>query len=409
MSITPLAVVDRDALQQALRGQGEDFFRHVSAHFPNLFALTPVLVTTAQVAQMQTVIAAVERVVKLPEWPGVSNADSVSVPPLTSRQSLGVFFGYDFHLNGDATRLIEINTNAGGAFLNAVLLDSQRHTSLPGIAAADDDLEQVFLAMFRNEWRRVRGDAPLKHVAIVDENPETQYLYPEFLLAKNMFERAGISAHIVDPAVLLARDDGLYINVSGNEQKIDLVYNRLTDFWLQRYPLLLAACQQGNVVLTPHPRAYTQYADKRNLARLTDASSLRTMGASETDIATLQTGIPPTVVVRPDMKAMLWAERKQWFFKPAAGFGSKGSYRGANVTTRVFNEILQNNYVAQRWAPPGQCSVPADNGQPEAFKFDVRCYVYDSKLQLIAARLYQGQTTNFRTPGGGFALVRVVG
>ena len=38
--------------------------------------------------------------------------------------------------------------------------------------------------MFRNEWSLVRGDAPLKTIAIVDEQPESQYLYPEFLLAQ---------------------------------------------------------------------------------------------------------------------------------------------------------------------------------------------------------------------------------
>ena len=41
-------------------------------------------------------------------------------------------------------------------------------------------------------------------------------------------------------------------------------------------------------------------------------------------------------------------------------------------------------------------------------KSDVRCYVYDGQVQLIAARLYQGQTTNFRTANGGFAQVRMV-
>jgi hypothetical protein len=33
--------------------------------------------------------------------------------------------------------------------------------------------------------------------------------------------------------------------------------------------------------------------------------------------------------------------------------------------------------------------------------------VYEGQVQLVMARLYQGQTTNFRTVGGGFALVRV--
>ena len=38
-------------------------------------------------------------------------------------------------------------------------------------------------------------------------------------------------------------------------------------------------------------------------------------------------------------------------------------------------------------------------------KFDLRDYTYDGRGQWVAARLYQGQTTNFRTPGGGFAPV----
>ena len=36
-------------------------------------------------------------------------------------------------------------------------------------------------------------------------------------------------------------------------------------------------------------------------------------------------------------------------------------------------------------------------------KVDVRLYTYKGAVLLAAARLYQGQTTNFRTPGGGFA------
>ncbi len=38
-------------------------------------------------------------------------------------------------------------------------------------------------------------------------------------------------------------------------------------------------------------------------------------------------------------------------------------------------------------------------------KFDVRNYVYDGAVQWLAARVYQGQVTNFRTPEGGFAAV----
>jgi hypothetical protein len=44
---------------------------------------------------------------------------------------------------------------------------------------------------------------------------------------------------------------------------------------------------------------------------------------------------------------------------------------------------------------------------PITLKYDLRVYAYAGEIQLLAARLYQGQTTNFRTPGGGFAPVRV--
>jgi len=75
----------------------------------------------------------------------------------------------------------------------------------------------------------------------------------------------------------------------------------------------------------------------------------------------------------------------------------------------VFAEIMRGGYVAQHMALPGERMVCLKGAEPVAFKSDVRCYVYNGQVQLIAARLYQGQTTNFRTEGGGFAPVRIVG
>jgi hypothetical protein len=387
-----------------LRAQGDAWFELVSARCPHLFAEVPVFIGHAQLQQMKDVIAAVERVVKLPGWlrdfphPNpLPEGEGAHVACSASDGSLGVFYGYDFHLNGEGAHLIEINTNAGGGFLNALLADSR----LPGEAVGDADLERVFIEMFQSEWQLQRGNAQLDCIAIVDQLPEEQYLYPEFLLAQASFERAGIGACIVDPSGLRARAGALYVG----EQKIDMVYNRLTDFSLQQYPLLLHAWQEGRVVLTPDPAHYARYADKRNLARLTDVHELHELGVSAADIATLQAGIPHTFVVRPELEERLWSERKGLFFKPCSGYGSRGAYRGDKLTRRVFGEILKSEYVAQQLAPPGERCV-ADG---VSLKYDVRCYVYDGKIQLAAARLYQGQTTNFRTAGGGFAPVRVVG
>lgn len=383
------AGLDRAALDAAIAAQGAAFRESVTVTHAHLFSDVPLFITAAQLAQMQAVIAAAEQVVGAPE----------------PDASLGVFYGYDFHLNEQGAHLIEINSNAGGAFLNAVLIASQRDTPIAGAAVAVDDLERAFMAMFRNEWRLEHGDASLRVIAIIDEQPESQYLYPEFLLAKQMFERAGIVAHIADPAALLAREDGLYCN----GQRVDLIYNRLTDFDLQRYPHIRTAWEQRQAVLTPNPAHYLRYADKRKLAQLSDTEWLRSAGVAQEVSAALMQGVPLTRLVHAEDAERWWAERKQWFFKPVSGYGSKGAYRGDKVTKRVFEEIMQSDYVAQRLALPGERVVAVEGAEPQALKYDVRCYVYDGVIQLIAARLYQGQTTNFRTAGGGFALVRVVG
>ena len=403
------AVVDRDALEHALREQGDAFLHAVTDKHAHLFAAVPLFVSAEHVAQMHAVIAAVEHVVALPAWRDAVRHEQSTLSPKGKEDKApyakGVFFGYDFHLNDNGAQLIEINTNAGGALFNTLLLHSQRDVALLGKAADSDNVAQAFIAMFRHEWQLQRGDAPLQTIAIVDEAPQAQYFYPEFILAQQMFERAGITAFIVGPAELQTRGDGLYCG----ERKVDMVYNRLTDFSLQHHQPLLTAYQNNQLVLTPHPRAYRIYADKRNLVFLTDGERLRAMGADESTINILQTGIPQTRLVASQDAELWWRQRKQWFFKPATGFGGKGSYRGANVTKRVFQEIMQGDYVAQRMAAPGERMVCVAGAAPAALKFDVRCYVYDGQVQLIAARLYQGQTTNFRTLGGGFAVVRVVG
>jgi hypothetical protein len=74
----------------------------------------------------------------------------------------------------------------------------------------------------------------------------------------------------------------------------------------------------------------------------------------------------------------------------------------------VWQEILSANYVAQALVAPSERRLEVDSAETD-LKLDVRAYVYGGAIQLVAARLYEGQTTNFRTPGGGFAPVFVVG
>ena len=321
-----------------------------------------------------------------------------------------VFMGYDFHLGEAGPQLIEINTNAGGGLLNAALSQAQFAcceevaAMLPGVHPAPT-LEQDYVDMFREEWRAERGGAALRRIAIVDEKPQEQYLYPEFLLFRKLFERHGIAAVVCDPAELAFADGEL----KHGGERIDLVYNRLTDFGLEApaSAALRQAWLAGAVVLTPHPRAHALYADKRNLTLLTDEAVLAELGVDAATRATLLGGIPRTRRVRREEAEDLWARRKQLFFKPAAGFGGKAAYRGDKLTKRVFEEILAGDYVAQALVPPSQRRLGSDE-TPVDLKIDLRNYVYRGRVQLVTARLYQGQTTNFRTPGGGFAPVLTV-
>jgi hypothetical protein len=105
-----------------------------------------------------------------------------------------------------------------------------------------------------------------------------------------------------------------------------------------------------------------------------------------------------TEAVSRDRADDFWARRRGLFFKPASGFGSRGAYRGDKLTKRVFDEILAGDYIAQAFVPPSERRVEV-GGAPVDLKMDLRNYVYRGEVQLVTARLYRGQTTNFRTPG----------
>jgi hypothetical protein len=260
--------------------------------------------------------------------------------------------------------------------------------------------------MFVAEWQLQRGSGRPMTIAIVDDSPEAQFLYPEFELAKAVLERHGFDTLIADASALVASDNGLSIG----GRSIDLIYNRLVDFGLEesRHAALRAAYTRGDVVVTPNPRIHALFADKRNLTVLSDPVRLAAWGLTDKLCDALDAAVPKTVVVSPINVEALWAERRLWFFKPARGHGSKAAYRGDKITRKVWADIVAGEYVAQAFAAPSGRSVDVD-GQTSALKADIRLYTYGGKILLSAARLYQGQTTNMRTPGGGFAPVLEVG
>lgn len=373
-------------------------FERLRAQQPQFFADVGITIDAVAMQGMAAIVAAIESVVALPAFHERVLAQAPAIARLPTK-ARGVFLGYDFHLTDTGPKLIEINTNAGGGLLNAYLLAEH------GRAEEGARVRDEFVAMFREEWRLERGGAPLQRIAIVDDEPAGQFLACEFALFKELFEEHGIAAVVADPRDFTR--DGKRLLHDG--KPVDLIYNRLTDFALDATVNadLRAVFEAGGVVLTPHPHAHALYADKRNLMLLSDGKVLDDLGVAAETRQTLLAGIPQTVAVSPEQAERFWSERKRWFFKPPAGFGGRAAYRGDKLTRRVFEEILHGGYIAQEIAPPSEHEVPVADAL-QRMKADVRCYVYNGAIQMVAARLYQGQTTNFRTPGGGFAPVFVV-
>jgi hypothetical protein len=319
--------------------------------------------------------------------------------------------GLDFHLGGSDPQLIEINTNPGGLLVNLELARALTASCdclegpLERLAAggvALDDLPGRITETFRAEWAGARSDARLASVAIVDDDPAHQYLYPEFLLYQRLFEHAGWRTRIVDASKLEAGAQGLM----AEGERIDLVYNRVTDFYLadERHAALRRAYEGDLAVITPHPAAHARWADKRLLAWLRDEALLRAAGLDADERNHLLRSIPATEIVTRDAADDLWRRRKELFFKPVDGYGSKAAYRGDKLTRSTFENILSRRYVAQALAPTSLRRVTA-GGEETDLRVDVRNYCNAGATWLRAARLYRGQTTNFRTPGGGFAPV----
>lgn len=413
--------LDRVLLNRELERVSQGFNELVMVQRPHLFSSSMTFVGDEHIRQMAALIDAIEQVVAMPAYQAhvLAHAPDIAHHQPTAR---GVFMGYDFHVGRTGPQLIEINTNAGGGLLNALLARAQKACCKDVEALLPGDLahatpEQMFLDMFRAEWqagaahvrRSVSADFLTDSlpgtVAIVDLAPPLQYLYPEFLLFQRLFVEAGIEAVICDPAELAFRDGALWHGTT----KIDLVYNRLTDFSLAEpaSAALRAAYLADAAVITPHPRAHALYADKRNLVALSDADLLASWGVDETTRSLLLDGIPHTERVAAERAADFWTRRRQLFFKPATGYGAKAAYRGDKITKRVFDEVLAGDYVAQALVPPSQRTLQVGE-TPVELKIDLRNYVYAAHVQLIAARLWAGQTTNFRTPGGGFAPVLAV-
>lgn len=375
-------------------------YQHFFANYANLETIK---LPKNIIEQMQNLITAVEKVITISNEKNNNSSNSSNI---RNDNLKGIFMGYDFHLQNNnenkniTPKLIEINTNAGGAFLNLCLLNAIYKNDKNNVA---DKLANEFVTMFKNEFAIFSNNQKnLQTIAIVDENPSEQFLYPEFEICQKILVKNNIQTIISSPENLSIQNNNLYYN---NGIKIDFVYNRLTDFYLRsnaKNNALLTAYQNDFAAISPNPKIYDLYANKNNLINLSNADFLDNLNIDNQSKNILLKHIPKILKVKNNDTEYLWKQRKNLFFKTAEGYGSKAVYRGDKLTKKVFAEIIESDaYLAQEIIPPSEHLLKNINA---VMKADFRCYCYNGKIQLVAARLYQGQTTNFRTENGGFMI-----
>jgi hypothetical protein len=323
---------------------------------------------------------------------------------LSPAKNLSVLMSYDFHLDREGKpRLLEINTNAAGFLLaDAIYQVHSEPGPFPGAANA---LKNSFFEEFD---RTGLGNSP--HIAIIDEAPWGHKMFPEFLLYKSLFESWGCTCTIHDYKDLVRRKGALWGGAEGQKKRIDFIYNRYCDFTLAdpTSKKLREAYLNGGCTFSPNPREYFLLADKRRLVQFSRPGWLETVAPSDVSIEAVRKVLVPTwdKTGFEDINE-IWEKRKQLFFKPPQSYAGKSAYRGANITRKVFNRVLGQDTLIQQYVPAPVIQFENDESETH-WKYDLRAYAYGGEVQLLVARIYQGQITNFNQVYGGYCPVFVL-
>ncbi len=302
-----------------------------------------------------------------------------------------ICMSYDFHVTPEnQLKLIEVNTNAAFLALGYQMYKS-RKLPLPVKDFSFEELRKNIETEIKLQGRIAKKSLS---VAIIDEEPEKQRLYVEFLVFHELFKQWGWDSKILDYRKL-------------DTATTDFIYNRFTDFFLNNpeSASLKKSFLSKQCCFSPNPFEYFLLADKQRMIDWSQHENLKKWDVPTEDQAVIRSIVPISTSLEDHNKDLIWTNRKGYFVKPKRAFGSKQTYRGASVSRKVFDELVGRDFIAQEFIPPMEQVFKTPEGD-QSFKFDLRCYAYQGRLQLIVARLYQGQVTNLRTPLGGFACVQ---
>ncbi len=291
-----------------------------------------------------------------------------------------ILMSYDFHIDeSENLKLIEINTNASFLALGSLMYEAQ---NLPQ-PVKDFSLEEIRSNILQELALNGYGEITKPRIAIIDDDPEKQRLFAEFLIFAELFKSWDWDTQICDYRKL--------------PEKTDFIYNRYTDFFLSDSSSLplRELFNSRKVTLSPNPVEYLLLADKTRMIEWSQKNYP----------APISTHLPKSQILTPGNAEEIWAQRKTLFFKPRQSFGSKQTYKGAKISRRLFDEISTQEFIAQEFVAAPEKVFQTESGD-QSFKYDLRFFAYQGRVQSVVARIYQGQVTNLKTPHGGFACVK---
>lgn len=309
---------------------------------------------------------------------------------------------YDFHIGLDGLpRLIEINTNAACLAVGHFVYQVHGLKNPVADFHLTEICENILTEMseFQNDLQnknkggtKQHGQSGKGNIVIIDDQPSQQNLYFEFLIYKELFKKFGFQCEIKD-----FRED---------LSSFDFIYNRTVDFYFRGsdYQRLRKYFENHEKCISPSPFEYLLLADKERMVGLSQRDFLSRFISDPSAIETVLSIIPKTLLMKDADLSEIWKNRKTLFFKPKNSYGSKQVYRGQKIARNMFDKIAHEDFIAQEYVEAPEIIFETPEG-PKPFKYDFRFYTYKDRVQMVLARVYQGQVTNLQTQYGGFAPV----
>lgn len=377
-----------------------NFQKYLQQHYPTLPAslvssLSPQLASPLILQLPQNILTQAQNIVedlyRLTQNNDYQKKQKAQFPFSHFQEQPSLLSSLDVHINDQQQlKIIEINTNASSYLVNAAHYASR---GLTLFADAKQNLKESFQKAFGKHL------ASGKLFLIIDEHPEQQNMYVEFLMYREfLIKEFSVHCEIADVKdVVWDPQQGLI----WQGEAVVGIYNRSTDFYFKESPHLAQAYQNSQTLLSPNPWGYALFADKNRLIEW--SKQLDPQIYPHLSHALLKTFHFSHFKDADD----LWHQRNGFFFKPPNAYGSRSVYKGKSISRITFQKIFSDDFVAQEACPAPEAHFDYEN-QKLQFKYDLRFYFFENKIQLAVARLYQGQVTNLQTPLGGLTPLEFV-